>query len=162
MTSSWYTWFVLGLHIILRDPNFPPMYFTLRNFYWNLYIIASYYSAGELWMHDFIRKLHPASFRQSHGYVCGIMFAVQWPEVTKPIDGTSVVYRTKQPKQKRVGDGGNMANYVIYKNTLETCKNPRPTSVLSELPKSCTTLTMNFHTVYFSWIPQNVKVKAIL
>ena len=41
------------------------------------------------------------------------------------------------------------------KNTLETCKNPRPTSGQSELPKSCTTSTMNFHMVYFSWIPQN-------
>ena len=41
------------------------------------------------------------------------------------------------------------------KNTLETCKNPRPTSCWSELTKSCTTSTMNFHIVYFSWIPQN-------
>ena len=37
------------------------------------------------------------------------------------------------------------------KNTLETCKNPRPTSGWSELTKSCTTLTM----AYFSCIPQN-------
>ena len=43
----------------------------------------------------------------------------------------------------------------IYKNTLETCKNPRPTSGWSELTKSCTTSTMNFHMAYFSWIPQN-------
>ena len=41
------------------------------------------------------------------------------------------------------------------KNTLETCKNPRPTSGWSELTKSCTTSTMNFHMAYFSWIPQN-------
>ena len=40
------------------------------------------------------------------------------------------------------------------KNTLETCKNSRPTSGRSELPKSCTS-TMNFHMVYFSRIPQN-------
>ena len=43
----------------------------------------------------------------------------------------------------------------INKNTLETCKNPRPTSGWSELTKSCTTSTMNFHMAYFSWIPQN-------
>ena len=41
------------------------------------------------------------------------------------------------------------------KNTLETCKNPRPSSSWSELTKSCTTSTMNFHIAYFSWIPQN-------
>ena len=41
------------------------------------------------------------------------------------------------------------------KNTLEMCKNPRPTSDWSELTKSCTTSTMNFHMAYFSWIPQN-------
>ena len=41
------------------------------------------------------------------------------------------------------------------KNTLETCKNPRPTSGWSELTKSFTTSTMNFHMAYFSWIPQN-------
>ena len=40
------------------------------------------------------------------------------------------------------------------KNTLETCKNPRPTSGWSELPKSCTTSTLNFHMAYFSSIPQ--------
>ena len=52
------------------------------------------------------------------------------------------------------------AYHYDYKNTLETCKNPRPTSGLSELPKSCTTSTMNFHMMYFSWIPQNdVKLK---
>ena len=46
------------------------------------------------------------------------------------------------------------------KNTLETCKNPRPTSGWSELTKSCTTSTMNFHMAYFSWIPQdNAKFK---
>ena len=43
----------------------------------------------------------------------------------------------------------------LNKNTLETCKNPRPTSGWSELTKSCTTSTMNFHMAYFSWIPQN-------
>ena len=43
-----------------------------------------------------------------------------------------------------------------YKNTLETCKNPRPTSGWSELTKSCATSTMNFHMAYFSWIPQNI------
>ena len=43
----------------------------------------------------------------------------------------------------------------LYKNTLETCKNPRPTSGWSELTKSFTTSTMNFHMAYFSWIPQN-------
>ena len=43
----------------------------------------------------------------------------------------------------------------LNKNTLETCKNPRPTSGWSELTKSCTTKTMNFHMAYFSWIPQN-------
>ena len=43
----------------------------------------------------------------------------------------------------------------IDKNMLETCKNPRPTSGRSELPKSCTMSIMNFHMVYFSWIPQN-------
>ena len=41
------------------------------------------------------------------------------------------------------------------KNTLETCKNPRPTSGWSELTKSYTTSTMNFHMAYFSWIPKN-------
>ena len=41
------------------------------------------------------------------------------------------------------------------KNTLETCKNPLPTSGWSELTKSCTTSTMNFNMAYFSWIPQN-------
>ena len=41
------------------------------------------------------------------------------------------------------------------KNTLETCKIRRPTSGRSELAKSCTTSTMNFHMMYFSWIPQN-------
>ena len=41
------------------------------------------------------------------------------------------------------------------KNTLETCKNPRPTSGWGELTKSFTTSTMNFHMAYFSWIPQN-------
>ena len=41
------------------------------------------------------------------------------------------------------------------KNTLEACKNPRPTSSWSELTKSCTTSTLNFHMAYFSWIPQN-------
>ena len=41
------------------------------------------------------------------------------------------------------------------KNTLETCKNPRPTSGWIELTKSCTTSTMNFHMAYFSRIPQN-------
>ena len=40
------------------------------------------------------------------------------------------------------------------KNTLETCKNPWPTSGWSKLTKSCTTSTMNFHMAYFSWIPQ--------
>ena len=44
---------------------------------------------------------------------------------------------------------------IVNKNTLETCKNPRPTSGWSELTKSCTTSTMNFHMAYFSWIPQN-------
>ena len=44
---------------------------------------------------------------------------------------------------------------IFNKNTLETCKNPRPTSGWSELTKSCTTSTMNFHMAYFSWIPQN-------
>ena len=44
---------------------------------------------------------------------------------------------------------------VVNKNTLESCKNPRPTSGWSELTKSCTTSTMNFHMAYFSWIPQN-------
>ena len=43
----------------------------------------------------------------------------------------------------------------LNKNTLETCKNPRPTSGWSELTKSCTTSTMNFHMAYFSWIPKN-------
>ena len=43
----------------------------------------------------------------------------------------------------------------LNKNTLETCKTPRPTSGWSELTKSCTTSTMNFHMAYFSWIPQN-------
>ena len=43
----------------------------------------------------------------------------------------------------------------MNKNTLETCKNPRPTSGWSELTKSSTTSTMNFHMAYFSWIPQN-------
>ena len=43
----------------------------------------------------------------------------------------------------------------INKNTLETCKNPRPTSGWSELTDSCTTSTMNFHMAYFSWIPRN-------
>ena len=41
------------------------------------------------------------------------------------------------------------------KNTLVTCKSHRPTSGRSELAKSCTTSTMNFHMMYFSWIPQN-------
>ena len=41
------------------------------------------------------------------------------------------------------------------KNMLETCKNPWPTSGWSELTKSCTTSTMNFHMAYFSRIPQN-------
>ena len=40
------------------------------------------------------------------------------------------------------------------KNTLETCKNPRPTSGWNEPTKSRTS-TMNFHMAYFSWIPQN-------
>ena len=44
---------------------------------------------------------------------------------------------------------------TVYKNTLETCKNPRPTSGWSELTKSCTTSNMNFHMAYFSRIPQN-------
>ena len=44
---------------------------------------------------------------------------------------------------------------IRNKNTLETCKNSRPTSGQSELPKSCTTSTMNFHMVYFSCIPHN-------
>ena len=35
------------------------------------------------------------------------------------------------------------------KDTLETCKNPRPTSGWSELAKSCTTSTVNFHMAYF-------------
>ena len=47
------------------------------------------------------------------------------------------------------------AHSIINKNTLETCKNPRPTSGWSELTKSCTTSTMNFHMAYFSWIQQN-------
>ena len=38
---------------------------------------------------------------------------------------------------------------------LEMCKNILPTSGRIELPKSCTTSTMNLHMVYFSWIPQN-------
>ena len=46
------------------------------------------------------------------------------------------------------------------KNTLETCKNARPTSGWSEFTKSCTTSTMNFHMAYFSWIPQdNARLK---
>ena len=46
-------------------------------------------------------------------------------------------------------------DYKCNKNTLGTCKNPRPTSGWSELTKSCTTSTMNFHMAYFSWSPQN-------
>ena len=49
----------------------------------------------------------------------------------------------------------DMEYIKIKTNTLETCKNPRPTSGWSELTKSCTTSTMNFHVAYFSWIPQN-------
>ena len=49
----------------------------------------------------------------------------------------------------------NMKANKENKNTLETCKNPRPTSGWSELTTSCTTSTMNFHKAYFSWIPQN-------
>ena len=45
------------------------------------------------------------------------------------------------------------------KNTYETCKNPRPTSRWSKLTKSCATSTMNFHRAYFSWIPQNARLK---
>ena len=41
------------------------------------------------------------------------------------------------------------------KNMLETCKSPRSTSARSELAKSCTTSTMNFHMMYYSWIPKN-------
>ena len=48
-----------------------------------------------------------------------------------------------------------LINSPSNKNTLETCKNPRPTSGWSELTKSCTTSTMNIHMAYFSWIPQN-------
>ena len=48
---------------------------------------------------------------------------------------------------------------ILHKNTLETCKNPRPTSRWSELTKSCATSTMNFHIAYFSWIPQNARLK---
>ena len=44
---------------------------------------------------------------------------------------------------------------MTNKNMLEACKNSRPTSGWSELPKSCKISTMNFHMVYFSWIPQN-------
>ena len=43
----------------------------------------------------------------------------------------------------------------LNKNTLETCKNPRPTAGWSELTKSCTTSTMNFQKAYFSRILQN-------
>ena len=45
--------------------------------------------------------------------------------------------------------------FISNKNTLETCKNPRPTSGWSEPTKSCITSTMNFHMAYFSWIPQD-------
>ena len=48
-----------------------------------------------------------------------------------------------------------LSKHTCNKNTLETCKNPRPTSGWSELTKSCTTSTMNFHIAYFSWTPQN-------
>ena len=44
-----------------------------------------------------------------------------------------------------------MVSLNIYMDTLETCKNPRPTSGRSELPKSCKTSTMNFHMMHFSW-----------
>ena len=48
-----------------------------------------------------------------------------------------------------------LTKLYLNKNTLETCKNPRPTSGWIELTKSCTTSTMNFHMAYFSRIPQN-------
>ena len=47
-------------------------------------------------------------------------------------------------------NGPPIWRHVVNKNTLETCKNPRPTSGRSEHPKSCTS-TMNFDKVY----PQN-------
>ena len=43
----------------------------------------------------------------------------------------------------------NTSKPGFNKNTLETCKNPRPTSGWSELTKSYTTSTMNFHMAYF-------------
>ena len=50
----------------------------------------------------------------------------------------------------------NRSNRSITRTRcLETCKNPRPTSGWSELTKSCTISTLNFHMAYFSWIPQN-------
>ena len=51
--------------------------------------------------------------------------------------------------------GDHNSNSNSNSNTLETCKNPRPISSWSELTKSCTTSTLNFHMAYFSWIPQN-------
>ena len=55
------------------------------------------------------------------------LFAAQWPEVTKPTDGASAVWRKKRPGRKRVDDDDKQVLpwWIIFRNTLRTRPNGR-------------------------------------
>ena len=82
--------------------------------------------------------------------VTGLLIPVlyQWPSLSRLY--LYFKYRNWPMTKKLM-----LIHVIRNKNTLETCKNSRPTWGQSELPKSCTTSTMNFHMVYFSCIPHN-------
>ena len=97
------------------------------------------------------------------------LFAAQWPEVTKPTDGTSAVWRKKRPGRKRVDDDDvsihgdihgrsskNINTFCNNKNTWRKIKNRNKKTILINFAVSeGKLLSMNYEE--YMWIAYKFK-----